>query len=162
MTAMTNLRHSIPVELVLFYSILIVLPYLTDGERQLTELNSTSFHRTEVTSDKHVFGPSRTFVNDVRNAEMHTRCRRFAQTIYKPYQHLGTYVYSPYGPYIVPPICIQCPTCCPRPCRFPTPSPIRTTYGPHGTTKKFTVTPRTTLASSTRNTKKGVLTFTKV
>lgn len=118
----------------------IILIYTCDAKELLKEFNSASLRRTEVSSSDIVLNSSRNFPTEIRKDAIRVRCRRYAQTFYKPYQRVGTYVYSPYGPYIVPPICIRCPTCCPRPCAYPSPAPIRTTYRPYRTTVRTTTT----------------------
>lgn len=149
---MKNIGHIRFIELLLLFFISTPIICLTDVEQLFKPFNNTSRGRTEVNSDEIVLNSSRNFSTSIRQNGISVRCKRYAQTYYKPYQRVGTYVYDPYGPYIVPPICIRCPTCCPRPCSYPYPSPapIRTTYRPyrtHGTTS----VPRITSSFGTTN-----------
>lgn len=94
---------------------------------------STSYLTFGVISDKAVltkFSPANSTI----------RCRRYARPFYKQYEHLGTYVYDPRLAYIVPPICIRCPSCCPTPCVYPTPIRInnKQNYSSRLTTRKPT------------------------
>lgn len=118
------------------------------------ELNNTLYGWNKVISDENLFlKVSKTSFRNSTIVELRPRCRRFVENLYKPYQHIGTYVYRPYLPYIVPPMCTQCPSCCPRPCILPTPIPTRITHIPYYTNPKASVTSRTRFIPKT--TKKG-------
>lgn len=123
------------------------LLYLNDMKKIISESKNVPNIRT-VISDENIDSSSATnHLRLIRSSGIRSRCRRYVQTFYKTYDHIDSYVYNPYGPYIIPPNCIgtkcysycqRCPACCLKPCPYPTAVPIRTTYKPYRTTVRTT------------------------
>lgn len=151
MLIMKNMKNFISFELILFNS--FIFTTLTVLIIPKIESNNNFYEQNKVISDEDLFlkVPRTSFRNS--SMELRPRCRRFVYNYYKPYQQIGTYVYSQYRPYNIPPICTQCPNCCLRPCFFPTPAPIGTTHIPYYTNPKTHATSRTRFTPKT--TKKG-------
>lgn len=169
MRIMNKIANTI-IELVTLIILFSLIFHSIDASSSLHELNNALVERT-VISDLNVTSDSRVRLRHNHSVKIHRRCRRSAQTFYKPYQHIDTYRYVyPYQRYIVPTCtenkcnlyCLRCPTCCPRPCPFPTPATIRTSYRPYRTSKRPTVVPRTSVTPKTTSTKKGASPFASI